>query len=421
VLPRNKGDWDQIRSELVNLKKLDFDGLKGRLPGYLYFHNDDVLKVQREAYSEYILENGLGAGHAYMSLESMLRDIYDMGLSLFNAPLNAGATFTSGGTASVFDAVKSARDRERKRRGEKYGLYNVVTPYSSHPCLNKAGQLLDVKIRRTNLGEDRRGSVAELASAIDDDTVMIYASAPAYPFGLFDPIEAIAELALSRNLWLHIDACWGGFLSPFAKTLGYDIPKWDFSVPGVTSISADIHKHGYGVKGASLLMFRDEALREFEQFEFSDWHRGAYFTPSIAGSSPGGAIAAAYAVMKYLGYEGYLEITKRTMEATKRWIDGVNKIPGLECFSSSPESSIFGFYSTDDAVCILAVAERMRARGWLPGLNRDPYAIQQGVTSVHYPIVDEYVTDLGDAVNLVRRTGERGRFDEHTYGGGHGS
>lgn len=413
--PKQGRPWPEIEADLRSFKGADIDGRAGRLPAYLYYHDEDVLNVQKRSYCEYILENGLGTDTAFKSLDYMQSEIFRMAFALFHAPGGAGATFTSGGSISVLDAVKTARNKARAERGEKYGVYNIVAPFSAHPCLTKAGELLDVEIRRTPLRADFRGDIRAIEAAIDDRTIMIYGSAPNYPFGVFDPLNDFSELALSRGLWLHVDACWGGFLSPFAKKLGYSIPGWDFELPGVTSLSADLHKHGYAVKGASLLIFRDNGLQKYQQFVFNDWHRGTYATPSIAGSSPGGAISTAYAIMRFLGEEGYLRIARRTMEATHNWIRGVNQIDGLKCFEPAGESSIFGFHSTDPQLDILAVAEDMKSKGWLPGLNTDPYAIQQACTSVHYPFVEEYLADLRASVVHVRASGAKGNFDARTY------
>jgi sphinganine-1-phosphate aldolase len=344
-IPERGIPWEEIKLQLRELKALDFDGLNGRLPCYIYYHDDEILEVQKRAFCEYILENGLGAETAFKSLDYMQTAIFRMAFGLFHAPETAGAVFTAGGTISVLDAVKTARNKARAERGERHGIFNVVAPMSAHPCLNKAGELLDVEVRRVPLGKEHRGDVSAMNDAIDDRTIMIYGSAPCYPFGVFDPIRDLSELAIRRALWLHVDACWGGFLSPFAKKLGYSIPAWDFKLPGVMSISADIHKYGYGVKGASVLVFRHKDVQQYQRFVFHHWQRGTYASPSIAGSSPGGAISAAYAVMLFLGQDGYLRIARTTMEATQKWIEGINMIDGLQCFEPVGESSLFGFYS----------------------------------------------------------------------------
>jgi glutamate/tyrosine decarboxylase-like PLP-dependent enzyme len=415
-LPAKGVPWSDIEVQLRELKSLDVDGLRGRLPAYIYYYNEELLDVQKRAFCAYILENGLGTETAFKSLGFMQSAIFEMAFRLFNAPESAGAVFTSGGTISILDAVRMARNKARADRGERYGIYNIVAPFSAHPALNKAADFLDLEIKRVPLGRNYRGDLQATVDAIDDKTIMLFGSAPCYPFGVFDSIEEYSELAMDRGLWLHVDACMGGFLSPFAKKLGYHIPSWDFALPGVTSISADIHKYGYGVKGASLLLLRDRELqKKYGEFVFHDWHRGTYASPSIAGSSPGGAISAAYAVMQFLGEEGYLRITKATMDAVHKWISGVNSIDGLRCFEPNGESALFGFYSTDPNLDILAVAERRKEKGWYPGLNTSPFAIQQGVTAVHIPIIDEYLAELRDAVTVVRKTNAKGTFNARTY------
>lgn len=294
-------------------------------------------------------------------------------------------------------------------------MLNVVAPVSAHATLNKAGDILDVEIVRTPLGAEYRADVSSIEAAVDENTIMIFASAPCFPYGVFDPIEALGRLATAKNLWLHVDGCWGGFISPFAKRLGYPIPPWDLSVSGVTSVSADIHKFAYGAKGASLLIFRDKAMKALERFEFSGWPRGTYATPTFLGTRPAGAIASAWAVMNHLGMEGYLRTTKAAMDATMGFIEGIDAIEGLECLRPVGEANLYAFRSVAPDVDIMAVADRLQTKGWFPGRLREPLAIQQGVNPVHLPIVDEYVSDVGAAVDDVRRSSAHGAFVEGSY------
>ncbi len=414
LFPQKGTDWRTLAAEMSALKALDHDWRRGRLPAYIYFYNDELLDVQMEAYRLYAVENGLGEGKVFHSLTRMLDDIAGMAFDLFHAPEGAGMSFTSGGTESLFEAVKTARKWHRTHRRGEVPL-NVVAPYSAHATLDKAGTILDVEIRRVPLGEERRADVAAMAEAIDEGTIMLFASAPCFPYGVFDPIAALGKLAEERALWLHVDGCWGGFISPFAKQLGYPIPEWDLAVPGVWSVSADLHKFAYAAKGASLLLFRDAALRDYERFEFGGWPRGTYATPTFLGTRPAGAIAAAWAVQRYMGREGYLTATKATMDATMGMVQGIDAIPGLACLKPVGEANLYAFLSEDPEVEIMAVADRLADKGWFPGRMREPLSIQQGVNPVHLPIVDEYVADVSAAVEEVREAGAKSRFKDGSY------
>lgn len=414
-LPQTGTDWDTLKRELVDLKRLDLDWRKGRLPAYIYYYDDELLRIQTEAYTLYAVENALGEGKVFQSLTVMLKDITGMAFDLYNAPAGAGMSFTSGGTESLFEAVKTARKWFRTKHPGLAGRLNVVAPVSAHPALNKAADILDIDVVRIGLTDEYRADVAAMAAAVNEHTIMLFASAPCFPYGVFDPIAQLGQLAIQRGLWLHADGCWGGFISPFAKRLGYPIADWDLSVPGVTSISSDIHKFGFSAKGASLLLFRDESMKQIERFEFSGWPRGTYATPTFMGSKPAGSIASAWAVMRYLGWEGYIKTTKATMDATMGFIKGIDGIAGLRCLRPIGEANLFAFVSEDDAVDIMAVADILLEKGWFPGRLREPLGIQQGVNPVHLPIVDEYVGDVAEAVVRVRASKRSSAFKDGTY------
>lgn len=415
MLPRQGVSWPKLQVGLRELKSKDFDWKKGRLPSYTYFLDQETLDVQTAAYVEYIGENGLGAGRAFKSLETMTKDVIEMGLSLFHAPARAGGSMTSGGTESVFQAVKTCRNATRQSRSDRYGIYNVVTPCTAHPCLEKAARTLDVEVRRVELDGDGRGDAEAIAQAVDDRTMMIYASAPCYPYGLFDPIARLASLADARGLWLHVDACWGGFYSPFAKKLGAPIPPWDFEVDGVTSVSADIHKFGYAAKGASLILYADAALLEHQEFRFSDWPRGTYATPTFLGTKPGGSIASAWAVMQFLGEDGYLRAAREIMAAMSKLTEGINAIPGLRCIDNKGEGNLLTFVADDDQIDIMAVADCLESHGWFRGRMRTPLGIHQGVTPAHLPVADAYLSALSEAVSAARHAGPFHGYDERSY------
>jgi sphinganine-1-phosphate aldolase len=413
--PAHGVDWPTLAGELEALKVDDADWRRGRLGSYTYFFREELLDVAKAAYTAYFAENGLASPRVQSSLPRLLEDIASMTRALFHAPADAGFSFTSGGTESIICAVKAARDRERHRRGERYGVYNVVAPVSAHPALDKAGQYLDVEVRRTPVDAELRSDPAAVEEAVDDDTIMLYASAPSYVYGLVDRVEDLAAIADRRGLWLHVDACWGGFVSPFALDLGYPVPAFDLAVPGVTTLSADIHKFGYAAKGAGVLLFRDPALQEFERFSFSDWPHGRYETPTVTGSKPAGAVAAAWAVLRHLGRDGYLETTREALEATVLIRSGIEAVPGLRCLGAAVESNIVVFESIDPEVDAWTVADRLEELGWFRGKVHRPRGVHQGVNPAHLPVVEDYLDALATAVRDARGAGAPSSSGGRTY------
>jgi sphinganine-1-phosphate aldolase len=404
--------WKDISADLVALKNDDYDWRGGRVPIYVYFDNDQLLTVARNAYGLYFSENALG-GRAFPSLVRMEEEIIRTSLTLFHAPEGAAGSFTSGGTESIFLAMKSARDRFRAIRPNGPSP-TVIVPQSAHPAFNKAGHYLDVEVIRAQISRDLRGDVKAMRDAIDDRTAMVVGSAPCYPYGVYDSIAELGELAIARGLWLHVDACLGGFLAPFAKEEGYPIPDFDFSVPGVTSLSADLHKYGFSAKGASVVLYRSGEFQKYQAFHFEDWPRGSYSTETFLGSRPGGAIASAWAVFQYLGHVGYRRLARKTMQAKEQLVSGIEQMRELEVIRPS-ELSIVLYKSTDHKVDINAVAEMMGEKGWFVGRSREPPAIHLALNAVHASIVGDYLNDLGDVVEIARLSGRTGVFDERTY------
>lgn len=411
-LPKNGTDWTTLKHALDEAKQDDYDWRGGRLPLYVYYLDDDLLRVATEAYTLYFTENALGM-RAFPSLKRLEAEVIEMGLSLFHADSRAGGVFTSGGTESIFLAVKTARDHARAERSN-VRRPNLLVPHTAHPTFNKAAHYLGVDVIRVPEGRDFRADVPAMRGAITPETIMLVGSAPSYPHGVFDPIADLGQVALERDLWLHVDACVGGFLAPFVKQLGYEIPPFDFEVPGVTSLSADLHKYGFSAKGASLVLFRDAELKRYLRFEFRDWPRGVYSTETFSGTRAGGAIAAAWAVMNYLGEEGYRRIAGIIMETKARLVAGIQEIDGLTVYEPS-DLSIVLYGSIDPAVDINAVADRMAARGWFVGRCLDPAAIHLGLNPVHATVIDSYLTGLRQVVLEARHGGEVGVVDERTY------
>jgi len=237
-----------------------------------------------------------------------------------------------------------------------------------------------------------------MKNAITENTIFLVGSACDFPRGVVDPISELGVIAKERGLGLHVDACLGGFLLPFAKKLGYEIPEFDFSVPGVTSISADVHKYGYGAKGASTILYRRERVWKHQFSVYTEWSGGIYISPSMRGTRPGGAIAAAWAALKHLGVNGYLNLAKIVMDASKKLIEGINQINELYILGK-PVISVFSF--TSDKIDIYHLGDLLDKKGWHLDRIQFPNALHMMVNPHHAEIVDKFLNDLRDTVKEV--------------------
>lgn len=378
---------------------------------FVFHAGDDVLEVARSAYAMYQSENGLGAGSAFPSLARMEADIVSIGLDLLNAPDGACGDMTSGGSESIFLALKTCRDQARAQGKITRGMH-VLMPRSAHPAFDKAAAYLDLEVLRVPVGLDYRADVAAMAAAASERTLMIAGSAPCFPYGVIDPIEELGELAVARDVWLHVDACVGGYFAPFAKMNGVDLPPFDFSVPGVRSISADLHKYGYSAKGASTIFHRSAEQREFQVFSCDAWPVGTMRTSSAAGTRPGGAIASAWAVLHYLGEDGYREKARQAIRSRERLEAAIDDIDELHVVARPPLGLIA---YTSDTLDIHAVADRLSGKGWFSPRLDDPPAIHLMLSPEHRSVIDEYIADLRETVRLVAASGARARAGAAHY------
>ena len=400
TLPRNGSAWTDLEARMRAYASGDVDWRNGRAAVYVFHAGDDVLRVAREAYALFQSENALGP-LAFPSLKRMEQEVVEIGLELLHAPGGACGNMTSGGSESIFLAVKTCRD-EARARGSRADL--LVLPRSAHPAFDKAAGYLGLRVVRVPVGGDLRADPAAMARAAGDDALMLVGSAPCFPYGLIDPIEELAELAVARGVWLHVDACVGGYFAPFARMNGTALPRFDFEVPGVRSISADLHKYGYAAKGASTLFHRDEAQRAHQIFEFDDWPAGGMTTPTAAGTRPGGAIAAAWAVLHYLGVDGYREKARLVTETREKIARGVEKL-GCRVLGE-PQLGIVA-YGADDCD-IFAVWGRLARRGWMTALCTEPRAIHLMLSPAHAQVADAYLADVAQALDDVRAQRESG-------------
>ncbi|MFZ3035162.1 MAG: aspartate aminotransferase family protein [Parvibaculum sp.] len=407
-MPETGTDWDTLKADMKARGGNDVKWREGKTAVYVFNAGEDVAQVQKEAYTMYMSENGLGP-LAFPSLKQMEDDVISMGLSLLHGPEGSVGNITSGGTDSITMAMKTARDFARKEKGAT-GPLNVVLPYSAHPAFDKAAMVMEIEIRRIPVTADYLADVEAMEEAIDDHTIMIVGSAPTFPYGLIDPIEKLGKLAEKKKLWLHVDACVGGYIAPFVRMNGGDVPPFDFEVPGVRSMSADLHKYGYCAKGASTVLFRSDDLRKFMIFDTKDWPGGRMVTPTLAGTRPGGAISAAWAVMNFLGVAGYRAKHRQVTDARAK-IEAGAKSLGFEVLGK-PQLGIVAF--THDEVDPMAVWGKLFERGWFTSVTTEPPSLHLMLSPFHLQVADTYIADLTWAVEEVKK-GNAGKKREARY------
>lgn len=307
-------------------------------------------------------------------------------------------TVTSGGTESILLAIKTYRDQARAERGVKRP--QMIVPTTAHVAFEKASHYFGVKLVRIPVGPDYRADVEATRKAINKRTIAIVGSAPTFPHGVIDPIYELSELARERGIGFHTDACLGGFVLPWAEKLGYPVPPFDFRLPGVTSMSADTHKYGYAAKGTSVVLYRGKELRRYQYYTATDWPGGLYFSPTLAGSRPGGLSAAGWAALVSMGEEGYMDATARILAAGRFIRASIQRIPELTVLGDPLWVIAFGSYTLN----IYNVMEQMSRRGWsLNGLDRPP-AVHLAVTLRHTQpgVAQRFIQDLQDAVDYVK-------------------
>ena len=411
ALPVTALERAAIFAQLDAFATQDADWRRGRVPLYVFKGDETVADIGRDAFVQFFQENGLGAKRAFHGLKRMEDEVLEIGLSLFRAPDDAVGYFTTGGSESIIGVVKACRDHARKRSGDAGKRGNLIIPYSAHPAFTKAAMLMDLEIRRVPVGTDYRADARAMADTADDDTLMLVGSAPCFPYGVIDPIAALGEAAQGRGLWLHVDACVGGYIAPFAAKAGYAIPDFDFSIAGVTSLSADLHKFGFCPKPASTIFYRSPEAAACQPFDVDDWPGGRFATATLAGTRPGGAIAGAWATLHAMGEDGYVRTAANIIQLARAYRMGIESL-GLQVIGE-PELSILAF--TSPVVDMHAVSDGMVRRGWLPGVVREPFGLHLMLSMLHAPAREDYVRDLGSAVDEARASGTRREGVEATY------
>jgi len=378
-----------VLAEIRGHRGEDADWRGGRTFSLVYNPADPELEALQEAVAqEYLHENYLNP-FAFPSLLRMEQEVVDMAIDLFGTEGAAGK-LTSGGTESIFLAVQVAREHARARGIAEPQL---LTPVTAHPAFAKAAHYLDVEHVLVPVGDDGRVQVDAVDAAVTDRTALLVGSAPCYPYGVVDPIEDLGALAAERDLLCHVDACLGGWLLPFWADLGEPVPPWTMAVPGVTSISADIHKYGWCFKGASVLLHRSGDLLRHQYFLYDAWPGGLYGSATTAGTRPAAPIAAAWATITHLGRDGYLRLAGQVRDASRAFRSGIEAIDGLR-ITGDPVMAVMEISS--DVHDLAAVGDVMDDRGWK--LDRQQGGLHLMLSPGHVAVADDFVADLAAAV-----------------------
>lgn len=392
----------EILDELRTIKGGDVNWEDGRLFALAFKSDETGKKLAEDAYRMFMWENGLDP-IAFPSLLKFEKEVIGFAIEHLGGDAETVGTFTSGGTESCCLAVLSARNWAREHRPQ-VTRPKMIVPVTVHAAFHKAAHYFGLDIVTIPVdGKTCKADVAAMRAAIDDQTILLVGSAPSYGHGAMDPIGDIAALAAEFDLLCHVDGCIGGFVLPFLKELGADVPAFDFSVPGVTSISMDFHKYAYAPKGSSVVLFKNPELRRQHIFTFSAWPGYTMVNPTMQSTRSGGPMAGTWAMLRHYGRDGYRAIVKGLKEATERFKTGINAIAGLYVIGT-PVSTLIGVGT--DGLSVYAICEAMAAKGWhigaQMGLGDVPASFHLTIMPQHIPQIDAFLAALAEAVAEVR-------------------
>ncbi|CAH0490922.1 unnamed protein product [Peronospora farinosa] len=396
-----KGMGDEKLLDLMkNLAGNDDDKWKeGLVSGAVYHGEKEHLDVLNKAYALFAVSNPLHAD-LWPAVNKFEAEVISMTAGLMNGGHSeVCGTLSSGGTESIFLASKAHREYYRHKHG--ITKPEIIACVTAHAAIDKACEILGIKLIKVPMDpKTLKIDLDAVRWSISSNTILLYSSAPNFPHGMIDDIEALSKLAVQNDVGLHVDCCLGGFVLPFARKLRQDIPVFDFSLPGVTSMSCDTHKYGYGSKGTSVVLYKNSTIRRFQYFTYPDWTGGLYVTPTLAGSRPGALSAAAWASMVRLGYEGYLEKTKGILDTVDEIKAGIQRIDGIHVLGD-PKAMVVSF-AGDKGVNALKVSDAMAKHGWSLNPLQHPISVHLCVTVRHIGKAKKFLDALEAAVNLVK-------------------
>jgi sphinganine-1-phosphate aldolase len=421
-IPEKGGDREEILTELRIMSDEENAKWKtGQVSGTFYHAGDDHRAFLNKIFSFFSHVNTIQFDIC-PSMAKFESEIISMTAKMLHADVAKArnpddevcGAVTSGGSESIAMAMKVYRDKARAEKG--ITAPEIIMPKTAHPAFSKAGQYFGIKSIETPVDPpDFRVDPNRVEARININTVAIVGSAGNYPYGLIDPLEALSDIAMKHKIGFHVDSCLGGFILPWIERLGYNIPPFDFRLPGLTSISADTHKFGYSLKGTSVVLYRNKHFRKYQYFSFPDWPGGIYASPTAAGSRSGGLSAAAWAAMVYLGEEGYLKAAAAIMSVADGIRKGVESIPELKLIGNP--TFVISFRSDD--VDVFHINDFMKTKGWRFNCLQLPPALHFCVTmpqTLISGLAGRFSRDLRAAVKYAKDNAGKSAQSSALYG-----
>mgnify|MGYP006239338989 FL=1 len=388
-IPKTGINEKDLFEYMENSMHSDIDWRSGKTFGAVYYPGEKYSKAISNAYIKYMHENAFDP-QLFSSILTMENELVQQTASLFSSNQKLFGNLTSGGTESIFLSVLSARNWSNKQKTIKNP--EVILSSSAHPAFLKAMNFLRIKPVIVPTKKDFNLNLNGFKEAINQNTILLVASAPAYPTGMIDPISELSNLALENKLLLHVDACIGGFLLSYLKKCNYNIPLFDFNLDGVSSLSVDLHKYAYAPKGSSVLLYRNDELRKQQFSVYPNWEGGIYGSTSFLGTKPGGIVAASWFALNHIGENGYIELTQKTMSATKVIYDFIQKSEHLFLIGN-PIMSLIAFHS--EKYDIYHIADELSNLGWYIGRLQNPRGIHLVVSQIHADgAAENFIADL---------------------------